>query len=76
MINVGDVGKDYEHGVQLMKKLSEFRGAAEGVSEDVGVSLSVLKVQRGIFRHFKVETVTSSGYILDHTDLLPLLSCQ
>lgn len=41
MINVGDVGKDYEHGVQLMKKLSEFRGAAEGVSEDVGSSLKV-----------------------------------
>lgn len=32
MINVGDVGKDYEHGVQLLKKLSEFRGAGDGVS--------------------------------------------
>lgn len=31
MINVGDVGKDYEHGVQLIKKLNEFRGAGEGV---------------------------------------------
>lgn len=31
MINVGDVGTDYEHGVQLMKKLSEFRGAGDGV---------------------------------------------
>ncbi|XP_067336707.1 spectrin beta chain, non-erythrocytic 5 isoform X2 [Channa argus] len=30
MINVGDVGKDYEHGVQLLKKLSEFRGTGEG----------------------------------------------
>lgn len=31
MINVGDVGKDYEHGVQLLKKLSEFRGTGDGV---------------------------------------------
>ncbi|KFP61901.1 Spectrin beta chain, non-erythrocytic 5, partial [Cariama cristata] len=27
MINVGDVGNDYEHCLQLMKKLNEFRGA-------------------------------------------------
>lgn len=33
MVNVGDVGKDYEHGVQLLKKLSEFRGAGDGVSD-------------------------------------------
>ncbi|NXN96468.1 SPTN5 protein, partial [Rhinopomastus cyanomelas] len=30
MINVGDVGKDYEHCLQLMKKLNEFRGATSG----------------------------------------------
>ncbi|XP_027134554.1 spectrin beta chain, non-erythrocytic 5 [Larimichthys crocea] len=30
MVNVGDVGKDYEHGVQLLKKLSEFRGTGDG----------------------------------------------
>uniref|UniRef100_A0A3Q1IVH4 Calponin-homology (CH) domain-containing protein n=1 Tax=Anabas testudineus TaxID=64144 RepID=A0A3Q1IVH4_ANATE len=30
MINVGDVGTDYEHGVQLLKKLSEFRGTEDG----------------------------------------------
>ncbi|XP_029982912.1 spectrin beta chain, non-erythrocytic 5 [Sphaeramia orbicularis] len=30
MISVGDVGKDYEHGVQLLKKLIEFRGKGEG----------------------------------------------
>ncbi|XP_023280049.1 spectrin beta chain, non-erythrocytic 2-like [Seriola lalandi dorsalis] len=30
MINVGDVGKDYEHGVQLLKKLGEFRGSGDG----------------------------------------------
>ncbi|KAM9354795.1 spectrin beta chain, non-erythrocytic 5 [Pholidichthys leucotaenia] len=30
MINVGDVGKDYEHGVLLLKKLSEFRGSGDG----------------------------------------------
>ncbi len=33
MINVGDVGKDYEHGVQLLKKLGEFRGTRDGVRE-------------------------------------------
>lgn len=33
MINVGDVGKDYEHGVQLLKKLSEFRGSGDRVSQ-------------------------------------------
>ncbi|XP_071971772.1 spectrin beta chain, non-erythrocytic 5 isoform X1 [Engystomops pustulosus] len=30
MINVGDVGKDYEHCLQLTKKLNEFRGAGSG----------------------------------------------
>lgn len=36
MINVGDVGKDYEHGVQLLKKLGEFRGTGDGVREHCG----------------------------------------
>lgn len=31
MINVGDVGNDYEHCLQLMKKLNEFRGGTSGV---------------------------------------------
>lgn len=31
MINIGDVGNDYEHCLQLMKKLNEFRGATSGV---------------------------------------------
>ncbi|NXL58532.1 SPTN5 protein, partial [Chordeiles acutipennis] len=30
MINVGDVGNDYEHCLQLMKKLNEFRGGTSG----------------------------------------------
>ncbi|KAF7648029.1 hypothetical protein LDENG_00163000 [Lucifuga dentata] len=30
MVGVGDVGTDYEHGVQLLKKLSEFRGTSDG----------------------------------------------
>ncbi|NWW90294.1 SPTN5 protein, partial [Rhynochetos jubatus] len=30
MINIGDVGNDYEHCLQLMKKLNEFRGATSG----------------------------------------------
>lgn len=71
MVNVGDVGEDYEHGVQLLKKLSEFRGAAEGVSDRVA-----LKVHCGISGHFEAETATSSGDILDDTILLPLLSCR
>lgn len=33
MVSVGDVGKDYEHGVQLLKKLSEFRGTGHGVRD-------------------------------------------
>uniref|UniRef100_A0A8C8K4M3 Spectrin beta chain, non-erythrocytic 5 n=1 Tax=Oncorhynchus tshawytscha TaxID=74940 RepID=A0A8C8K4M3_ONCTS len=30
MINIGDVGTDYEHGLQLLKKLNEFRGSGSG----------------------------------------------
>ncbi|XP_014805640.1 PREDICTED: spectrin beta chain, non-erythrocytic 5-like [Calidris pugnax] len=30
MINVGDLGNDYEHCLQLVKKLNEFRGATSG----------------------------------------------
>ncbi|KAM8921263.1 spectrin beta chain, non-erythrocytic 5 [Pelodytes ibericus] len=30
MINVGDLGEDYEHCLQLTRKLNEFRGAASG----------------------------------------------
>ncbi|KAI1895008.1 hypothetical protein AGOR_G00101700 [Albula goreensis] len=30
MINVGDMGEDYEHGQQLLKKLNEFRAAGSG----------------------------------------------
>lgn len=33
MINVGDVGNDYEHCLQLKKKLNEFRGATSGVRD-------------------------------------------
>ncbi|NXA14483.1 SPTN5 protein, partial [Sapayoa aenigma] len=32
MINIGDVGNDYEHCLQLKKKLNEFRGATSGES--------------------------------------------
>ncbi|XP_069494913.1 spectrin beta chain, non-erythrocytic 5 isoform X2 [Ambystoma mexicanum] len=35
MINVGDVGEDYEHCQQLMKKLGEFRGAGHGTEVTV-----------------------------------------
>ncbi|KAG5855882.1 hypothetical protein ANANG_G00001630 [Anguilla anguilla] len=30
MINVGDMGEDYEHGQQLLRRLNEFRGAGSG----------------------------------------------
>ncbi|XP_028831275.1 spectrin beta chain, non-erythrocytic 5 isoform X2 [Denticeps clupeoides] len=32
MINVGDVGEDHEHGLQLLRKLHEFRGSGAGAS--------------------------------------------
>uniref|UniRef100_A0A8C4TAI1 Spectrin, beta, non-erythrocytic 5 n=1 Tax=Erpetoichthys calabaricus TaxID=27687 RepID=A0A8C4TAI1_ERPCA len=32
MINVGDIGTDYEHGLQLLKKLNEFRSTGSRVS--------------------------------------------
>lgn len=31
MVNVGDVGEDFEHGSQLLKKLSEFRSSGTKV---------------------------------------------
>ncbi|XP_062974523.1 spectrin beta chain, non-erythrocytic 5 [Elgaria multicarinata webbii] len=34
MIHIGDVGNDYEHCLQLMKKLNEFRGTSGGVTVD------------------------------------------
>ncbi|XP_040268693.1 spectrin beta chain, non-erythrocytic 5 [Bufo bufo] len=40
MINVGDVGEDYEHCLQLTKKLNEFRGAG---SEEVTVDDAHIK---------------------------------
>ena len=36
MVNVGDMGKDYEHGQQLLRKLNEFRGTGSGVRGGVG----------------------------------------
>lgn len=55
MINVGDVGKDYEHGVQLVKKLNEFRGAAEGVRNSSRGLCAASYVQKRLlrFRLFK-----------------------
>ncbi|XP_078419413.1 spectrin beta chain, non-erythrocytic 5 [Cetorhinus maximus] len=37
MINVGDVGKDYEHCLQLQKKLSKFRGAGDLTVDDAHI---------------------------------------
>ncbi|XP_038646180.1 spectrin beta chain, non-erythrocytic 5 [Scyliorhinus canicula] len=37
MINVGDVGKDYEHCLQLQKKLRKFRGAGDLTVDDAHI---------------------------------------
>uniref|UniRef100_UPI00398EAE6B spectrin beta chain, non-erythrocytic 5 n=1 Tax=Pristiophorus japonicus TaxID=55135 RepID=UPI00398EAE6B len=37
MINVGDVGKDYEHCLQLQRKLSKFRGAGDVTVDDAHI---------------------------------------
>lgn len=37
MINVGDAGKDYEHCLQLQKKLSKFRGAGDVTVDDAHI---------------------------------------
>ncbi|XP_067847252.1 spectrin beta chain, non-erythrocytic 5 [Heptranchias perlo] len=37
MINVGDVGKDYEHCLQLQKKLSKFRGEGDVTVDDAHI---------------------------------------
>ncbi|XP_060118338.1 spectrin beta chain, non-erythrocytic 5 [Heteronotia binoei] len=34
MINIGDVGNDYEHCLQLLKRLDEFRGASGEITVD------------------------------------------
>ncbi|XP_054825905.1 spectrin beta chain, non-erythrocytic 5 [Eublepharis macularius] len=34
MINIGDVGNDYEHCLQLLKKLNEFRGTSREMTVD------------------------------------------
>ncbi|KAM6973270.1 spectrin beta chain, non-erythrocytic 5 [Aplochiton taeniatus] len=37
MVNVGDVGTDYEHGLQLLKKLNEFRGSGVVTVDDAHI---------------------------------------
>ncbi|XP_027530020.1 spectrin beta chain, non-erythrocytic 5 [Neopelma chrysocephalum] len=44
MINVGDVGNDYEHCLQLKKKLNEFRGATSGQIHNYMTGFSGIKI--------------------------------
>ncbi|XP_060544187.1 spectrin beta chain, non-erythrocytic 5 [Pantherophis guttatus] len=50
MVNIGDVGNDYEHCLQLLKKLNEFRGMSEGVTVDdahiKGINALALRLKR------------------------------
>uniref|UniRef100_A0A8C7E9R9 Spectrin beta, non-erythrocytic 5 n=1 Tax=Nothoprocta perdicaria TaxID=30464 RepID=A0A8C7E9R9_NOTPE len=58
MINVGDVGNDYEHCLQLMKKLNEFRGAASGVTVDDAHIKAINALAMKLERQNKDETKT------------------
>ncbi|XP_013913266.1 PREDICTED: spectrin beta chain, non-erythrocytic 5-like [Thamnophis sirtalis] len=50
MVNIGDVGNDYEHCLQLLKKLNEFRGMSEGITVDdayiKGINALALQLKR------------------------------
>ncbi|XP_058018130.1 spectrin beta chain, non-erythrocytic 5 [Ahaetulla prasina] len=50
MVNIGDVGNDYEHCLQLLKKLNEFRGMSEEVTVDdahiKGINALALRLKR------------------------------
>ncbi|XP_029453305.1 spectrin beta chain, non-erythrocytic 5 [Rhinatrema bivittatum] len=59
MINVGDVGKDYEHCLQLMRKLNEFRGAGSGeVTVDDAHIKTINALAMKLERHNKDEMKT------------------
>uniref|UniRef100_A0A4W6DIZ9 Spectrin beta, non-erythrocytic 5 n=1 Tax=Lates calcarifer TaxID=8187 RepID=A0A4W6DIZ9_LATCA len=66
MINVGDVGKDYEHGVQLLKKLSEFRGR-DGDSTTGNTHLRSLLCGR--FSQFATKCLVFNRWSKFHGDL-------
>uniref|UniRef100_A0A8B9PGF4 Calponin-homology (CH) domain-containing protein n=1 Tax=Apteryx owenii TaxID=8824 RepID=A0A8B9PGF4_APTOW len=58
MINIGDVGNDYEHCLQLMKKLNEFRGAASGMTVDDAHIKAINVLAMKLERQNKEETKT------------------
>uniref|UniRef100_A0A8C0BAD1 Calponin-homology (CH) domain-containing protein n=1 Tax=Buteo japonicus TaxID=224669 RepID=A0A8C0BAD1_9AVES len=58
MINVGDVGNDYEHCLQLMKKLNEFRGATSGTTVDDAHIRAINALAMKLERQNKEETKT------------------
>uniref|UniRef100_A0A8C4UQ78 Calponin-homology (CH) domain-containing protein n=1 Tax=Falco tinnunculus TaxID=100819 RepID=A0A8C4UQ78_FALTI len=58
MINVGDVGNDYEHCLQLMKKLNEFRGASSGMTVDDAHIKAINTLAMKLERQNKEETKT------------------
>uniref|UniRef100_A0A8C3KKS8 Calponin-homology (CH) domain-containing protein n=1 Tax=Calidris pygmaea TaxID=425635 RepID=A0A8C3KKS8_9CHAR len=58
MINVGDLGNDYEHCLQLMKKLNEFRGATSGMTVDDAHIRAINALAMKLERQNKEETKT------------------
>uniref|UniRef100_U3JTX5 Calponin-homology (CH) domain-containing protein n=1 Tax=Ficedula albicollis TaxID=59894 RepID=U3JTX5_FICAL len=58
MINVGDVGNDYEHCLQLKKKLNEFRGATSGSTVDDAHIRAINALAMKLERQNKEETKT------------------
>uniref|UniRef100_A0A8D2MJU5 Spectrin beta, non-erythrocytic 5 n=1 Tax=Zonotrichia albicollis TaxID=44394 RepID=A0A8D2MJU5_ZONAL len=58
MINVGDVGNDYEHCLQLKKKLNEFRGATSGSTVDDAHIRTINTLAMKLERQNKEETKT------------------
>nr|XP_031360795.1 spectrin beta chain, non-erythrocytic 5 [Lonchura striata domestica] len=58
MINVGDVGNDYEHCLQLKKKLNEFRGATSGSTVDDAHIRTINALAMKLERQNKEETKT------------------
>uniref|UniRef100_A0A663LNR3 Calponin-homology (CH) domain-containing protein n=1 Tax=Athene cunicularia TaxID=194338 RepID=A0A663LNR3_ATHCN len=58
MINIGDVGNDYEHCLQLIKKLNEFRGATSGTTVDDAHIRTINALAMKLERQNKEETKT------------------
>ncbi|XP_058844035.1 spectrin beta chain, non-erythrocytic 5-like [Acipenser ruthenus] len=59
MINVGDVGEDYEHGLQLLKKLNEFRGSGTGEVTVDDAHIKAINAQASRLERQNKEEVTT-----------------